>query len=100
MRDRGTKKWTSLMLPEHVVMIKELWAESAYKEKPNLSDQQLEEIEFNLQEALAANLEVKIKYFKTHDYHLVYGKVNKSDNFLVINELKIELSEVLEINII
>lgn len=98
MQDRGTKKWTSLMLPEHVEMIKQLWAENDYKAKPILSNQQLEENEFILQEALHNNLSVQIKYFKDHDFHFIEGKVSKTSDHLIINDVVVKLSDILEIN--
>ena len=49
--DRGTIKWTSLMLPEHVEAIQKLWKEDERVEKAILDEQQLEELEFALQRA-------------------------------------------------
>ncbi|WP_163969805.1 YolD-like family protein [Oceanobacillus halotolerans] len=42
LRDRGNIKWTSLMLPEHVEMLKNVWQEDHYETKPILDDQALE----------------------------------------------------------
>lgn len=86
------------MLPEHVEMIKQLWAEEDYKEKPILSDQQLEENEFILQEALQNNSPVRIKYFKSHDFHFIEGNVSKSSDHLIINGGIIKLVDILEIH--
>lgn len=88
------------MLPEHVEMIRQLWAEDDYKEKPVLSGQQLEENEFILQTALKNNLSVEIKYYKDHDYRLIEGKVSFIMDQLIINEVKIELSDMIEIRIL
>ncbi|GIP64468.1 hypothetical protein J32TS6_30230 [Virgibacillus pantothenticus] len=40
VNDRVTIKWTSIMLPEHVEMLEEVWKEQEYKEKPILDEQQ------------------------------------------------------------
>ncbi|QAS52359.1 YolD-like family protein [Halobacillus litoralis] len=67
-RDRGTLKWTSLMLPEHVEMIKQVWKEDERIEKPILDEQQWEEIGFKLQRALTDNLPVEIRFHNGFDY--------------------------------
>jgi len=38
LRDRGTKKWTSIMLPEHAKMLEHIWKESEHKDKPILDE--------------------------------------------------------------
>ncbi|UOQ91477.1 YolD-like family protein [Halobacillus shinanisalinarum] len=45
--DRRTKKWTSLMIPDHV---KEVWKEDEREGKKILDEQKVEEIAFALQE--------------------------------------------------
>ncbi|GAB3801050.1 YolD-like family protein [Virgibacillus kimchii] len=59
VNDRGNIKWTSLMLPEHVQLIKEMWEEDDKKEKPILDEQQIEEIIMKLRMALHDNLTVE-----------------------------------------
>ncbi|GGD12787.1 YolD-like family protein [Pontibacillus salipaludis] len=58
LRDRGTIKWTSLMLPEHVEMLKEVWKEDERVEKGMLAEDQAVEIDFKLQRALTDSLTV------------------------------------------
>ena len=36
LKDRGTIKWTSLMLPEHVERLKNMWSETEKTAKPLL----------------------------------------------------------------
>jgi hypothetical protein len=45
LRDRGNIKWTSLMLPDHVSMLKRELVESKIVKKPVLDEQQIEDIE-------------------------------------------------------
>ena len=52
VNDRGTKKWTSLMLPEHVEILKKVFAEQSYQTKPILDEQQVVENERILKHAL------------------------------------------------
>lgn len=49
--DRGMKKWTSMMLPEHVALLKEWREEDAYIVCPELSPWELEQ----LQESIIAS---------------------------------------------
>lgn len=100
MQDRGTIKWVSLMLPEHVEMIKQLWAEDDYKEKPILSEQQLEENEVILQEALNNHLPVEIEYFKNHDSCFVEGKVAIKNDHLIIDNVEVNLSDIFKIKML
>lgn len=72
-RDRGTIKWTSLMLPQHVEMIKEVWKEDERIEKPILDEQQMEEIGFALQRALKDELTLEIQHY--NGFGFIYTKV-------------------------
>lgn len=77
LRDRGTVKWTSstMMMPEQIKMLKEYFAETEYKDKPILDEQELTEINMKLQCALHNDLTVEVKYFKNHDYVYTKGKL-------------------------
>ncbi|ASF38202.1 YolD-like family protein [Halobacillus halophilus] len=67
-RDRGTIKWTSLMLPEHVEALQLLWKEDEQVEKAILDEQQLEEIDFALQRAKSDSLPIVLKYHNGYNY--------------------------------
>jgi hypothetical protein len=45
LRDRGNIKWTSLMLPDHVSMLKRELHDSKKVKKPILDEQQIEDME-------------------------------------------------------
>lgn len=95
--DRGTKKWTAMMMPEHDQMLKQLWSEDEYKEKPILSDYQKVEIDMALQIALKDDLTIEIEYFKNNDYHKIKGKlltVDVLNKYLKINEEIIPLDNI------
>lgn len=51
-RDRGKIKWTALMLPEHVGLLREWQAEDDYVERPELSEWDLESIQEELERGL------------------------------------------------
>lgn len=45
IRDRGSKKWTAMMLPEHVEALREWLDEDNYIEKPEFDDWELQLIQ-------------------------------------------------------
>jgi len=104
VNDRGTKKWSSIMLPEHVEALKKVFAEQDYKEKPILDDQQKVEIDLKLQLALSDDLTVEVKYFADHDFHLVKGKLRTIDALnkrLRFNDgTEVKLEDVIDVTIL
>jgi|SRR5690625_4853466 len=101
VNDRGTKKWTSLMLPEHIEILKKIFAEQAHQIKPILEEQQIKENEAILKHAIHDQLMIKIKYFQSHDFQIIQGKVtNIIDSHLWIDHLKIHLQDIIEVSYI
>ncbi|GGF21521.1 hypothetical protein GCM10010954_20430 [Halobacillus andaensis] len=78
-RDRGTIKWTSLMLPEHVEMIKKVWKEDKRVEKGMLDEQKAAEIDFILQRALHDQLTVDLSVHNGFDYESWRLKITAVD---------------------
>ncbi len=76
-RDRGSIKWTSLMLPEHVEMIRSLWKEDERVEKGILDEQKAVEIDFLLQRALNDNLTIRVKVHNGFDYEELLMKMER-----------------------
>ncbi|MBM7601580.1 hypothetical protein JOC34_004008 [Virgibacillus halotolerans] len=91
VNDRGTRKWTSMMLPEHNQMLEALWKEDEKKIKPILDEQQKIEIDRILQLALMDGLTVEITYFMDHNYHTIKGKLLRFDPLK--NDLKLDSEE-------
>ena len=87
-KDRGNKKWNSLMLVEHQKRLKELKMKEAEIEKPELDQQELKEINFKLKEALNRNLTVSIKFYEDKRIKNIKGKILKLENYE--QQLKIE----------
>src|SRR5690625_2365673 len=103
LRDRGTKKWTSIMMPEHAKMLEHIWSESEHKDKPILDEQQKNENNLMLQRAIHDNLIVEIKYFKDHDFHMIKGKVSFVDMnscSFKVESVVIGLDDVIEVDLI
>lgn len=75
IRDRGRKKWTSLMLPEHVELLKELWDEENQREKPILEEQMKEFIEKKILNSYVTQRCIGVKYYKNNQILSVQGKI-------------------------
>lgn len=54
-RDRGKIKWTAMMLPEHISLLREWQAEDDFVQRPELTEWDLE----NIQEELERGLKMK-----------------------------------------
>jgi hypothetical protein len=79
IRDRGRIKWTSMMLPEHVKMLRD-WAQEDEEEKEKeLDEQQLELMNETIFEAMEFNRPVAITYYRQRKYELVVGTIHYLD---------------------
>ncbi|MCB7159976.1 YolD-like family protein [Bacillus subtilis] len=76
LRDRGTIKWTSMMLPEHLAQLKQDLIDVSKIEKPSLDNQQIEEMDILVSEALEFNKELKFKLFNNGFVENVTGRVH------------------------
>ncbi|WP_342515598.1 YolD-like family protein [Sutcliffiella sp. FSL R7-0096] len=76
IRDRGNIKWTSLMLPEHVKMVRQHYLEEDYQSKPEIDEQQQELLNEKINEALEFGSEVEIKFFEDHKIKLLIGTIH------------------------
>ncbi|MGY3717049.1 YolD-like family protein [Sutcliffiella cohnii] len=79
IKDRGTIKWTAMMLPEHVKMIRNLAIEDEYVTKPELDEQQLELLNEKIGEAMEFGSEVTIHYFEDHEIKSIVGNIHYAD---------------------
>lgn len=79
VQERGTMKWVSLMLPEHVAMLKDTLYE--YKEKPILDEQKMVEIDSKLKFASEQQSVLEITYYQTGDVLTLKGKLLKIDQW-------------------
>lgn len=105
VNDRGTIKWTAMMMPEQVKMLEDYWDSMDSKIKPILDEQQLEEIGIKLHAAVSNNLEVEIKYYGDHDYLIIKDKIYSVDynnKYLKMDDFdrtKIDFDYLLDIHI-
>ncbi|MED3627824.1 YolD-like family protein [Bacillus subtilis] len=64
------------MLPEHLTQLKKDLIDVSKIEKPSLDDQQIEEMDILVSEALELNKELLFKFFKNGFVKSVTGKVH------------------------
>ena len=78
IRDRGRIKWISMMLPEHVKLLRDWASEDEFEKEKQLDEQQLEQLNDTLLEAMEFNRPVTITYYRHHQrkYELVIGKIH------------------------
>lgn len=97
VNDRGTMKWTSIMLPEHIDALNKMWEEQEKVEKPILDEQKLEEINLTLQEALQNKLTIRISRFTGSGFYETGGKIKIIDpqsGYLWLDDEKIKLDDI------
>lgn len=80
VHDRGSIKWTSLMLPEHVELLKSIWNEDKKQTKPILDEQEIEVLNMQLIEAYQEKQRITVTYYKNHQLFTIEGQVIKLDS--------------------
>ncbi len=73
VQDRGSKKWTSLMLPEHVERIRSLNEELRQDKKPRLDDLELSLISEEIGRAYESKSTIRLAYWRDGYIRLDYG---------------------------
>ncbi|MDQ0213775.1 hypothetical protein J2S13_000169 [Oikeobacillus pervagus] len=87
IRDRGNIKWVSMMLPEHVKLLRE-YNESLNKiKKPVLDEQKYEEFNIVVCEAMEENTTLQFTYYQKGESKKLIGHIH--DVNLLKNELRI-----------
>lgn len=81
IRDRGTIKWTAMMLPEHVKMLRDHQDGLDYGRKPELDEQKYEEFNETICVAMEANQTLKFTYFERGRSAELKGQVHYVDEF-------------------
>lgn len=103
VNERGTKKWTSLMLPEHIEMLEEINKEQERKERPIIDEQMKAENYVLLQEALEFDYKICIKYYAFHDYFYEEGcllGMDGSNGVIYMEETEIIFDDVMEVSVL
>lgn len=80
LKDRRNKKWAmSMMLIEHIEMLKKQERLDTYIPKPRLAEWELEDLQLNLTMALNSNLELKFKMWCNGNFNYYCGLITNID---------------------
>ncbi|MED3656289.1 YolD-like family protein [Heyndrickxia sporothermodurans] len=90
IRDRGNKKWVSLMLPEHVKMLKDMSVDLKRRDKPILDEYQIQEFEERLKYAQKFKLPVEFSIYEHGFIKEIVGRIIKMDSL----EKKIKIKAI------
>lgn len=79
MKDRGMIKWTSMMLPEHVQMLREWESEDDKHTMPILDEQWLEKRDRDVRQAMIEQKRVKVSYIQDGREQTIEGVMKRYD---------------------
>lgn len=77
INDRGSIKWTTLMLPEHVELLRNLRREEQKITKPILDSQEIELIDHALLAAYETNALTEITIYSKYGMKIYLGRIVK-----------------------
>lgn len=105
IKDRGTMKWTAMMLPEHVQQIRKIWNDDKKVTMPTIDEQQLEIINNTVKLAIEDHSLLKITYYDKGYYLHTTGYAQKADPVTSIvtmltlkgNKLFIQTDQIIEV---
>ncbi|MGM7723750.1 YolD-like family protein [Metabacillus sp. Hm71] len=107
IRDRGTKKWTSLMLPEHVKLMKEAWRDFNKESKPILDEHEIEVMESKICYSMEHRLEIEITTWCDGFTEVLCGYVHYIDpitkELRIVNKestIRLKFDEIIKLNVI
>ncbi|WP_033828485.1 YolD-like family protein [Bacillus andreraoultii] len=79
IRDRGRIKWTAMMLPEHVQLLREWANEDSWEKSTELDEQQLEVFNEIIFSAKEMRKKVAVQYYTGHHYKTLIGHIRSLD---------------------
>lgn len=107
IRDRGSKKWVAMMLPEHVKMLRDYHEEIKKVPFPDLNEFDYEAIQEQIELAMKRNVDIKIKRWKDGEFLYHRGTIQWIDLTRRIIELEdpfqffeVKLDEIVDVTIL
>ncbi|MDY0405751.1 YolD-like family protein [Virgibacillus sp. 179-BFC.A HS] len=97
MNDRGSKKWTALMLPEHVELLQSLWHNNPPALPPELDEQQLEILQYALTAAVRDQKQLDIVIYDRNERIRLAGyvkKINRETHSIVWQDCSGEIRNI------
>ncbi|QTD41965.1 YolD-like family protein [Sporosarcina sp. Te-1] len=79
MKERGAIKWTSLMLPEHIVQLREWQAEDSTVERPDLTDWNLDAIQEEIEIAYKHKCNAWVQNWQSGKITKYFGTIEEID---------------------
>lgn len=79
IRDRGRIKWTAMMLPEHVKLLRDWAREDGYEQKRELDEQKLDSMNELIIEAIELKKSLAITHYRQKNYELLVGNIHSWD---------------------
>lgn len=79
LNDRGNMKWTSLMLPEHLVELKKWKEEQFHDKKRELTDWELEELQQTIHRVTVMKKLVTLTLWDNNHLHDETGLITATD---------------------
>ncbi|OAB29590.1 YolD-like family protein [Paenibacillus macquariensis] len=79
IHDRGHKKWTSLMIPEHTAMLQQWVAEQEDIRQPVLDEDRLEELNTLLMHSWSDQRSIQVHYYNNKRFHDIRGCIRSID---------------------
>jgi hypothetical protein len=90
IRDRGLMKWhAALMQPEHIKLLREQEKVDSYDKKPELDEQEYEQLGIVAMESLHYTHPIKITFWQNGFFKVIIGIILQVD--FLQKELKVEL---------
>ncbi len=90
IRDRGLMKWhAALMQPEHIKLLRDRDREDLYDKKPELDEQEFEQIGIVAMESLHYTLPVRVTYWHEGFFKAIVGIIMAVD--FLEKHMKLEL---------
>lgn len=79
LKDRGNIKWTAMMLPEHVKMLRNWGKEEDYSIPTEKTEWELEELQRIIQKAARTNKELHLTLWINQAWHYETGIITATD---------------------
>ncbi|KJS88567.1 MAG: hypothetical protein JM58_00685 [Peptococcaceae bacterium BICA1-8] len=92
MKDRGAKKWSAMMLPEHKKLLEKMYEEQEYVKKPILDSDKCEEINAVLLLAINEGRRIRFKVYQENRFRFIEGIIKR----YISSERKIKLVDSLD----
>ena len=78
-RDRGSIKWTALMLPEHIARLREWQSEDDYMKRPDLTDWDMQDIQEQLEVAMRMKCQAMVRTWRDGRVTNYHGTIEEID---------------------